>query len=108
MPTPSAAGIFSSTTEASAGSWNLQFDATNGAIFPLCNGFGWDRGSNQLWATAGASTTFTNFTLGTKANASVKQYVLYEVISSKPLSELDGKDVFVQTSAANTLTTDQW
>lgn len=108
MPTPSAAGIFSSTTEASAGSWNLQFDATNGAIFPLCNGFGWDRGSSQLWATAGASTTFTNFTLGTKANASVKQYVLYEVISSKPLSELDGKDVFVQTSDANTLTTDQW
>ena len=80
MPTPTAAGIFSSTTESNAGSWNLQFDNTNGAIFPICNNYGWNRGSSQLYATTGVTTTYTSYTVGTKSTGiAVYEYIIYEV-----------------------------
>lgn len=101
-PTTDGIAAIAPVEEASAGEWNLQFDS-NGCIYPLCNGYGWDRGNNALWATAGAPTTYNE-------SGNVKLYKIYEVAlsSTAPFSDFTDKDIVVSTAEAASLATATW
>lgn len=100
-PTTTGIAAIAPVEEASAGEWNLQYDS-NGCIYPLCNGYGWDRGSEALWATAGASTTYSE-------SGNVKLYKIYKVaLSTTAFSEFTDKDVTLSSTAATSLTTGTW
>ena len=73
-PTTTGIAAIAPVEEASAGEWNLQFDS-NGCIYPLCNGYGWNRGNNALWATEGASTTYND----APNSGNVNLHKIYEV-----------------------------
>ena len=100
QPTTTGIAAIAPVEEASAGEWNLQFDS-NGCIYPLCNGYGWDRGSNALWATDGASTTYNE-------SGNVKLYKIYEVSADeinltfdKPGSATNNITVHVKDGSGN-------
>ena len=101
-PTTTGIAAIAPVEEASAGEWTLQFDS-NGCIYPLCNGYGWDRGSNALWATTGAPTTYNE-------SGNVKLYKIYNVALSTtaPFSEFTDKDIVVNTAAATNLAAGTW
>ena len=101
-PTTTGIAAIAPVEEASAGGWNLQFDS-NGCIYPLCNGYGWDRGSNALWATAGASTSYDE-------SGNVKLYKIYEVSADeinltfdKPGSATNNITVNVKDGSGNVI-----
>ena len=104
---PTAEGIaaIAPVEEASAGEWNLQFD-TNGCIYPLCNGYGWNRGSNALWATAGVSTAYNE----ASNSGNVNLYKIYEVALSTtaPFSDFADKDISISASEAASISEGQW
>ena len=100
-PTTTGISAIAPVDETSAGEWNLQFD-TYGCIYPLCNGYGWDRGSNALWATSGASTTHDE-------SGNVKLYKIYEIaLSTTALSEFADKDISISSSEAASISAGQW
>ena len=108
FPILSTAGIFSSTSEENAGTYNLQFDS-NGAIYPICadnaDRYGWNRGSNKLWATTGVSTTFND----ARGSGNVYLHKIYKINkSTTPLSEFADKDISVNSTEAASLTVGQW
>ena len=104
-PTTTGIAAIAPVEEASAGEWNLQFDS-NGCIYPLCNGYGWNRGSNALYATEGASTTYND----APNSGNVNLHKIYEVSADeinltfdKPGSATNNINVNVKDGSGNTV-----
>ena len=103
-PTTTGIAAIAPVDVASAGEWNLQYDS-NGCIYPLCNGYGWNRASNALYATVGASTIYND----APNSGNVNLHKIYEVaLSTTPLSEFTGKDLKVNSTSANTVEVGKW
>ena len=102
FPVPTKSTTFAPTTEASAGSWALNFQS-NGNIAPSCNGFS----INRSTVPSGSTTRVIHgWDLGT---AAANQLQIYEIaLSSDALPELIGKVMTVSSTAAETVQTGQW
>ena len=100
FPVPTKSTTFAPTTEASAGSWALNFQS-NGNIAPSCSGFSINRST-----LSGTTRVIHGWDSGT---AAANQLQIYEVaLSSEPIAELTNKIMIVSNEAASTVQTGQW
>jgi len=96
---PSSDSKLLSADEGSAGAWSLNF--SNNIAYPSA-----PDGDSQVKGLDRANQKLYSASTGTGNTAKV--YIYEVALSSSALSELTGKDIFVETNSTASLTTGQW